>query len=446
MHEIIMPQMGESVVEGTILKWLVDEGQRVEKDHPLVEISTDKIDTEIPSPFSGILKTIVHKQDETVPVGKVIAFIEEFKDDEKIPPPLNPLPRGEGKLMVQTGGEGAKLISPPLRGVPSFVPSPLTGEGQGGGEQEQRNIFTPLVKRLSREYGIDLDEINKITGTGAGGRITKDDILDYVERTQKMPLIAIAKPSPVEAIKPETREEIIPLSNKRRIIAERMVKSKTEIPHVTTTFEADLTGITRFRSLNKDIILKEHGVHLTFLPFIINAVTSTIRKYPILNAMWNGNEIIIKKYINIGIAVSLEDGLIVPVIKDADKKGLVELARESQELAKRAREKNLGLEDLQDGTFTITNYGIGGSLFGTPIILPSQTAILGIGAIMKRAVVIGDAIAIRDMVYLSLSFDHRVIDGAQADRFMADVKEDLEGWRGKIEKVSADASGFGGVW
>ena len=403
--EIIMPQMGESVAEGTILKWLVEEGQRVGKDQPLVEISTDKIDTEIPSPVSGILKKIIHKKDETVPVGKIIAVIEELKEEEKTPPPLNPLP---------------------------------PGEGQGGGEQK---IYTPLVRRLSREYGIDL---GKITGTGAGGRITKEDVLDYVDKNQKIPLTA--KPSPAETISPEIREEVIPLSNKRRIIAERMVKSKTEIPHVTTTFEADLTGIARFRELNKDNILKKHSVHLTFLPFILNAVTSAIKKYPILNSMWNGNEIVIKKYINIGIAVALEDGLIVPVIKDADKKGLIELAKESQELAKRAREKSLGPEDVQGGTFTITNYGIGGSLFGTPIILPSQTAILGIGAIMKRAVAIADAIAIRDMVYLSLSFDHRVIDGTQADQFMSKIKEDLEGRRGKIEKVSADAAGFGGVW
>lgn len=419
MHELIMPQMGESVVEGTILKWLVEEGQRVGKDQPLVEISTDKIDTEIPSPVSGILKQIIHKKDETVPVGKVIAVIEELKEGEK-------------GIILRQAQDDNKQAQDDNKDVMVSLSN-----------HDERKIYTPLVRRLSREYGIDL---GKITGTGAGGRITKEDLLDYVEKTQKMPLTATAKSFPVETLKPEEREEVIPLSNKRRIIAERMVKSKTEIPHVTTTFEADLTGIARFRELNKDKILKEHSVHLTFLPFILNAVTSAIKKYPVLNSMWNGNEIVIKKYINIGIAVSLEDGLIVPVIKDADKKGLTELAKESQELAKRAREKSLGPEDVQGGTFTITNYGIGGSLFGTPIILPSQTAILGIGAIMKRAVVIADAIAIRDMVYLSLSFDHRVIDGAQADQFMSKIKEDLKGWRGKIEKVSADAAGFGGVW
>lgn len=427
MKEIIMPQMGETVAEGTILKWLVNEGERVEKDQPLVEISTDKIDTEVPSPVSGILKNILHKVGETVPVGKVIALIEELKEGAARSAPFPPPPLEKGGMGGFDGG-----VSDEQKGVEGF---------------ETKKIYTPLVRRLAKEYGIDLETIY---GTGAGGRITKEDILDYVERTQKIPLTGTttetATTEPAEVIKPEEREELIPLSSKRKIIAERMVKSTTEIPHVTTTFEVDMTAIAHYREANKDAFLKENSIHLTYFPFIIASAASAIKKYPMLNSSWTEKGIVIKKYFNIGIAVAIEDGLIVPVIKGADKKGLIDLAREIQDIAKRAREKKLSVDDVLDGTFTVTNYGIGGSLFGTPIIFPGQTAILGIGAIIKRPIIINDAIAIRQMVYLSLSFDHRVIDGAQADQFLTMIKGSLEGWRGKSEKVQTSATGFGGVW
>lgn len=416
--EIIMPQMGESVAEGTILKWLVKEGERVEKEQPLVEISTDKIDTEVPSPVTGILKAILHNVDETVPVGIVIAVIEELKGDAAI----------------------AVTVPPPVikseKAVEEVLPEAVV----------TRRIYTPLVRRLAKEYGIDLETIY---GTGAGGRITKEDILDYVERTQKIPLNASSMSStyrPAEVINQEDREELVPVSSKRRLIAERMVKSTSEIPHVTTTFEVDMTAIANYRDTNKDAFLKENGVHLTYLSFIIASAAAALKKYPMLNSSWTEKGIVIKRYFNIGIAVSIEDGLIVPVIKGADTKGLIDIARLVQELAKMAREKRLSVEDVQDGTFTVTNYGIGGSLFGTPIILPGQTAILGVGTVIKRPVIINDAIAVRQMVYLSLSFDHRMIDGAQADQFLSKIKGDLEGWRGKSEKVQSSAAGFGGVW
>ena len=412
--DIIMPQMGESVAEGTILKWLIQEGQRVEKDQPLVEISTDKVDTEVPSPVSGMLTKILHNIDETVPVGTVIAVIEETAPGAEVrEAPTTPKPK---ELLEEKDKTEEKV------GL------------------EKR--YSPLVRRLAKEYGVDL---NKITGTGAGGRITKEDMLDYIESTQKVSVLARTK---VEETKPsgEMKEEVIPISSKRRIIAERMVQSKRTAAHVTTTFEIDMISVAKYREANKETLLKAQGIHLTYLPFIISAVSSGLKKFPVLNSSWTEEGIIIKRYINIGIAVSIEDGLIVPVIRDVDKKSLIEISKESQDIAKRARDKKLKPEDVQGGTFTITNYGIGGSLFGTPIILQPQVAILGIGAILKRPVIINDSIAIRPMVYLSLSFDHRVIDGAQADQFLSEIKEILERWGERVEKVSVAQAGFGGVW
>lgn len=407
--KVIMPQMGESVPEGTILKWLVHEGERVAKDQSLVEISTDKIDTEIPSPVTGILQNILHSADETVPVGTVIAEINE--------------------LTGEVTEEVAEEVKPPV--IQHVRPTQVTEkfvEEEGEGEKR----YSPLVRKLAREYGINLQSVK---GTGAGGRVTKQDLSGYVESMQKMKI-----PSGPEV------EEVIPLTPIRRITAERMVQSIKSAPHVTTTFEVDMTVVAKYRETNKDAIQKSQGVHLTYLPFIIMATASALRENQALNSSWSDSGIIIKKYINIGIAVSLEDGLIVPVIRKADSMNLIELARESQSLARKARDKRLKPEDVHDSTFTITNYGIAGSLFGTPIIMPPHAAILGIGAINKRPVIINDAIAIRQMAYLSLSFDHRIIDGSQADRFLSKIKNTLEGWGTKSEKVPVTESGFGGVW
>ena len=419
--EVIMPQMGESVVEGTILKWLIQEGQRVEKDQSLVEISTDKVDTEIPSPVAGLVTKILHHADETVPVGTVIVLIEE-------------------------GAEGVKAPQ-----APEIPPAGLPAKERHEEIAEQRagleKRYSPLVRRLAKEYGVDLERVDleRGQGTGTGGRITKEDLLGYIEATQKTTLPArpaMEEPKEAEALK----EEVIPVSAKRKIIAERMVQSKRTAPHVTTTFEVDMSRVAHYREANKDALLKGQGVHLTYLPFILSAAASALKELPLLNSSWSEDGVVIKRYVHIGIAVSIEDGLIVPVIRDAARKGLLELAKESQDLAKRAREKRLRVDEVQGGTFTITNYGIGGSLFGTPIILQPQVGILGIGAICKRAVVIEDAIAIRPMVYLSLSFDHRVIDGAQADQFLTRIKEILEGWESKVEKVPGAQTGFGGIW
>jgi len=407
--KVIMPQMGESVAEGTILKWLVQEGERVAKDQSLVEISTDKIDTEVPSPVTGILQKILHSADETVPVGTVIAEINELT----------------GEVTEEVAEKVKTPVIQPAR--PAQVTVRIIEEE---GEGEKR--YSPLVRKLAREYGVNLQVVK---GTGAGGRITKQDLSGYIEGVQKLKI-----PSGPEV------EEVIPLTPIRRIIAERMVQSIKSAPHVTTTFEVDMTVIAKYREMNKDTMQKSQGVHLTYLPFIIMATASALRENPVLNSSWSDSGIIIKKYINIGIAVSLEDGLIVPVIRKADSMNLIELARESQLLAQKARDKRLKPEDVHDSTFTITNYGIAGSLFGTPIIMPPHAAILGIGAINKRPVIINDAIAIRQMAYLSLSFDHRIIDGAQADRFLSKIKNTLEEWGSKSEKVPVTESGFGGVW
>lgn len=407
--EVIMPQMGESVAEGTILRWLINEGEHIEKDQPLVEISTDKVDTEVPSPVSGVLKKILHQVDDTVPVGTVIAMIEEEAEGIKPSEPAKPvIPKEELEEKIE--------------------------------EREPREKrYSPLVRRLAREYGVDLD---KMEGTGAGGRITKEDVLEYVGGRGRVTEPQVEEVKEVE----KAREEIIPLSAKRKIIAERMAESKRTAPHVTATFEVDMSSVAKHRESNKEVLRREQGVHLTYLPYIISAAASALKEYPLLNSSWTEEGIVIKRYVNIGMAVAVEDGLIVPVIKDADKKDIIELARESQDLARRSREKRLKVEEVQGGTFTITNYGITGSLFGTPIIMPPQVAILGTGTINKRPVVINDAIAIRWMMYLSLSFDHRVIDGAQADQFLSRIKAILEGWGGRVEKMPAAESGFGGVW
>ena len=419
--DVIMPQMGESVVEGTILKWLVHEGDRVEKEQPIVEISTDKIDTEVPSPIAGIIKKILYPEGKTLPVQTVIAQIEAVEANEVV-----------GSIV------GANGRTPTLETARKVETIKAVTEAEKIEEVEKR--YSPLVRRLAKEYNINLEEVK---GTGEGGRVTKKDIMDYVASKP-----GITAPPTAEAEKKVLeRETLIPVNPKRKITADRMVQSKRTAAHVTTVFEVDMTKVVRYRELNKDA-MKREGIHLTYLPFITLAAARALKEHPLLNASWTDEGIVQKNYINIGIAVSLEDGLIVPVIKDADKKDLLQLSKDIQDIAARARNKKLNLEDVQGGTFTITNYGLNGSLFGTPVILLPQVAILGVGAVVKRPVVIDDAIAIRSMLYLSLSFDHRVMDGANADAFLHKAKDILEGWEGSVyeKKISSPPTGYGGVW
>jgi len=407
--------MGESVAEGTITKWLVHEGDRVEKEQPIVEISTDKIDTEVPSSVNGIIKKILHPEGRTLPVQTILAEIEPIEPKEGV------------------------SISPEKPEVAKKIENVEVAKGIQETEEVEKR-YSPLVRRLAKEHNVNLEEVK---GTGEGGRVTKKDVLDYVTSGSG----AVVTPS-VEAEKRILDKEIyIPLSPKRKITADRMLQSKRTAAHVTTVFEVDMTKVERYRELNKDR-LKKDGVHLTYLPFITLATARALKEQPILNASWADDGILQKNYVNVGIAVSLEDGLIVPVIKDADKKDLLQLSREIQDIAQRARTKKLKPEDVREGTFTITNYGINGSLFGTPVILLPQVAILGVGSITKRPVIIGDAIAIRSMVYLSLSFDHRVMDGADADAFLRKVKAILEEWEIPLyeKEKSSPPTGYGGVW
>lgn len=384
--DVIMPQMGESVAEGTILNWLIKEGDVVSRDQPIVEISTDKVDTEIPSPASGKIKKILHGNGETLSVGTIIAIIEEEGGIAAAAPTPTPMPKVE---------------------KPAPAP-PIT--------TEEKERYSPLVRRLAEEHGVDL---KGLVGTGEGGRVTKKDVIDFIEKRKvKAPPLAKGEAKPL----PET----IPLSVMRKTIADRMVMSKRTSPHVTTVFEVDMSNPVSFRERTKDLFLKQEGVTLTYLPIIVKATTQAILDFPILNSSLVGEAILIKREINIGVAVAIEDGLIVPVIKGADKKDLAVLAKETHDLADRARAKKLIPDDVQGGTFTITNHGVFGSLFSTPIISQPQIAIMGVGAIEKRPVVINDGIAVRSMAYLSLSFDHRVIDGAIADQFVKKIKTYLE--------------------
>ena len=369
--DISMPQLGESIAEGTVVKWLVPVGGMIEKDQSLLEVETEKVALEIPSPATGVLTEILVQEGETVPVGTLLARIASTPPSEAI---------------NRVGG----VVVRPMEPIP---------EGEGH--------HSPAVRQLAKAEGVDLSQV---IGTGAGGRVTKKDVQDFI--AQRGVEANVTTPDSGQSM----GEEILPLTQMRRIIADRMVRSQQTSAHVTTYFEVDFSDIAKFRE----------GRSLTYLPFVIRAVTRAIRDLPVVNSAWGEQGIIVKKDIHIGIATALDDGLLVPVVRHADRKGLVQLAKEVADLAERARSKKLDPEEVQGGTFTITNHGGFGSLFSTPIIYQPQIAILGVGAIQKRTVVINEGIAIRPMGYLSLSFDHRVIDGATADQFMGKVKGYLE--------------------
>ncbi len=373
--DIIMPQLGESIAEGTIVKWLIKPGGRVEKDQSLLEVETDKVSLEIPSPASGVLSEVLVQEGDTVPVGTTVARLDSEVQKAEV-----------------------------VNRVAGVVVRPVPEGGAGH--------LSPAVRQLAQEHDVDLAQV---TGTGAGGRVTKRDVLEFIEKQGgTKPAPTQARPTVTPA--PTGEEEVIPFTQMRKTIADRMVKSRQTSAHVVTFFEADMSGVAKARE----------GRELTYLPFIISAVTRAMKEVPALNSSWGESGIVMKKDIHMGIAVALEEGLLVPVVRQADQKSLRQLGKEVADLAERARSKKLNPEEVQGGTFTITNHGGFGSLFSTPIIHQPQIAIMGVGAIQKRAVVVNDAIAIRPMCYLSLSFDHRVIDGATADTFMAKVKANLE--------------------
>ncbi len=414
--EILMPQMGESVVEGTISKWHKKEGEEVKKDEPLVEIITDKVNVEVPCPESGILVKILVKEGEIAPIGTKLAIILlpgekiEEKPGEKI---------DEKTVSAEKTEEGPKTEERPrtLR-EPEAVLKAIE-------PQAEKKRYSPAVTKLAKEYGVNPDLIQ---GTGAGGRVTKEDIMASVERRVEAMVEEEEAETSLEFWKPAEakKEEVVHLTAVRKMIAQHMVKSKREAPHVTTWDEVDMTRWVDFLSNRKDEIKGKYGIKLTYTPFIIKSAVQSLKEYPMLNSSLVGDEIQIKKYYNIGVAIAREAGLIVPVIHSADKKSIVEIAKEIDVLRIKAQSDKLTLQDIHEGTFTITNAGVFGAIASTPIINYPEVAILGVHRIMERPVVVKGEITKRWMMNLCLSFDHRVVDGVPAVQFLNRVKTYLE--------------------
>ncbi|HSL54032.1 MAG TPA: 2-oxoglutarate dehydrogenase, E2 component, dihydrolipoamide succinyltransferase [Pyrinomonadaceae bacterium] len=464
--EVVMPQMGESIAEGTITKWLKKVGERVERDEPLFEISTDKVDAEIPSPAAGTLTEVRYKEGDTVEVNTVVAVLDggqaaataeaPAKAEAPAPPPAAPAPPPPPQQAAPPPppppAPAPPPPAPPVQAKPSPPPPPPpppAAEKSDGSaatvEDLRRTKSSPLVRKIAQEHNVD---ISQLEGTGLSGRVTKNDILSYIESGStaapaKAPAERVTAPAPSPAPappqeiaappppRPQVGDRVEAMSVMRKKIAEHMVLSRRTSVHVTTVYEIDMTRIARLRNKHRDAFYERTGTKLTFMPFIFEAVNKGLRKFPIFNAQVSGEQIIYKQDINLGMAVALDWGLIVPVIKRADDLSISGLARAANDLADRARTKQLKPDEVTGGTFTITNPGVFGGLFGTPIINQPQLAILGVGKIEKRAKVMttpdgDDFIGIRWMAYFALSFDHRVIDGADAERFLAFVKEQLE--------------------
>lgn len=370
---VVIPQVGQSIAEATIVKWFKNTGDHIEKGEPLVEIGTDKINTEIPSPESGIIQKLLVPEGETVPVLTEIAIISDGKSDDQ---PLAPV---ESKSEIDSAVSISRL------------------------ERSSDRNYSPVVRRLAQEHNVDL---SKIVGSGADGRVSKEDVLRFVEQSQSKP----------------ADEERVPMSRIRKLISDHMSLSRRTAADVSTFFEIDMSAV----EAEKERVKEHHGVKLTYLPFVVWAIVQGLKKFPVLNASIDGDAIVYKKHYNIGVAVALDQGLIVPVLKHAEEKNLLEINKDLRDLSNRARNNRLQPADLEDGTFTITNPGVFGALLGTPIIHQPQVAILGVGAVVKRAVVIDDQIVVRPMSYFSLSYDHRALDGATADQFLSFVKQVLE--------------------
>src|SRR5215217_2018015 len=458
--EVVMPQMGESIAEGTITKWLKKVGERVERDEPLFEISTDKVDAEIPSPAAGTLTEVRYKEGDTVEVNTVVAVLDGAQASAtaeapaKLEAPAPPPPAPAPPPLPQQAAPPPPPPPPPVQGkpapppLPAPPPPPIAEKKDGSAataEELRRTKSSPLVRKIAQEHDVD---ISQLEGTGLSGRVTKNDILSYIESGStaapaQRPAERVAAPAPAAPAappqeivappppRPQLGDRVEQMSVMRKKIAEHMVLSRRTSAHVTTVYEIDMTRVARLRDEHRDEFYQRTGTKLTFMPFIFEAVNKGLRKFPIFNAQVSGEQIIYKQDINLGMAVALDWGLIVPVIKRADDLSISGLARAANDLADRARTKQLKPDEVTGGTFTITNPGVFGGLFGTPIINQPQLAILGVGKIEKRAKVMttedgDDFIGIRWMAYFALSFDHRVIDGADAERFLAFVKDQLE--------------------
>ena len=420
--EVVMPQMGESIAEGTIVKWYKKVGESVKKDETLLEISTDKVDSEIPSPAAGVVAEIVVPEQKTVPIRTVIAYIE-------------------------TNGGGAKTAAPqatqPKPAAVEAVPTPAVApRAERPAAPASGRFYSPLVLNIARVEGIGMSELETIPGTGEGGRLSKKDVLAYVEMrksggappraagtSRPAPVGISAGPSDDADLKkkyPAPAYELLQMSNVLQKMAQHMVSTVHTSPHVAAVHEVDMTEIVKHRVDHAAEFERKEGFKLTFTPYICDAVIRAIKKYPLINSSIEGNTIIKKNFINLGLAVASENGLIVPVIKHAEEKNFLGLARAVSDLAARTRNKKLSPDDIQGGTFTISNYGVFGTDFGTPLINQPQVAILGTGAIKKRVAVINDAIAIRSIAFFTLSFDHRIVDGALGGMFIAEIVQNLQ--------------------
>ncbi len=424
--DILMPKMGESVEEATITKWFVKPGDTIEEDQLLLEIATDKVDSEIPSPVAGVVKEIKFEVDAVVPVGEVVAVIslggEAAGNDSQAAPTESVAVSEEKEEKVSTKESSA---------VVDF--------------KESDRFYSPLVKSIAKEENVSIEELNKIAGSGKDGRVTKDDIMSFLENRSSKPTpkpeSKEAVPSPTASrpqmkqpeVKAEEGDEVVEMDRIRRLIADSMVMSKQVSPHVTSIVEADVTNMVLWRTKHKDALQKKHGVNITYMPMFVEAIAKALREFPGINASVSGTNVILKKNINIGMAVALPSGnLIVPVIKNADQKNVVGLANDINRLADMARNNKLSPDDIKGGTFTITNFGSFRNSIGTPIINQPEVAILATGTIEKKPAVIetptGDVIAIRHKMFLSLSYDHRVVDGALGGFFLRKVADYLEEW------------------
>ena len=441
--QVIMPEMGEGVIEGTVARWLKEEGDRIEEFEPILEIETDKVTTEATAEVAGTLLKIYVEEGETVPVGTVLAAIGE--PDESVPeaPAAIDEEEVEEEIALEEAGVPEEEAE---KAKEAEKPSPTAGRRNGGpaGDGQERDEelpfadwASPVVKRIAQEHDVDLSEV---PGSGRGGRTTKKDILAYLEKVEEReiekereappavrrapePAPARERPRPARAPQKQpdaTPGDVIPVTGMRRSIADHMVRSKKTSPHVTTVFEIDFTNVIRHRN--------EQPEKLTYTPYIVAATARALREHPIINSTWTDEGILLKERVNIGVAVALEDGLIVPVVKDADHYSLRGLAQQLDDLVGRARRNELKPNEVQGGTFSITNHGVSGSLFAMPIINQPQAAIMGVGKIEKRIKIIDDAIAIRPLAYVTLTFDHRILDGATGDFFMQSFKEIIEKW------------------
>jgi pyruvate dehydrogenase E2 component (dihydrolipoamide acetyltransferase) len=430
MTRVKMPQLGETVVEGTILKWLKQEGDTVAQDEPLFEISTDKVDTEVPSPAAGTLTKILVPEGATVSVGTDLA---EISGDGEAAAPAE----AEGTpTPAEASAEGAPVETPQVEpGTPASAPTKVTERPSpaaappAADRGPRSQILSPLVRRLAAEHDVDLSQV---TGSGTGGRITKNDVLRFIAAREQAPAAtapaaaaAVAMPAPATAA---GGEEVVPVPRVRGLIAEHMKRSLEVSARAWNAVEVNMENVARLRERSKEAFKAREGFSLTYTPFVARAVTEALLAYPMVNSELRGDQIVVKHYVNLGIAVSYDEGLIVPVLKGADTMNLLGMARGINDLATRARAHQLKPDEIQGGTFTITNPGPFGSLISLPIINQPESAILAFDTVEKRPVVIDDAIAIRHMVYISMSWDHRLIDGALASQFLARVKRNLETW------------------